>query len=96
MEIKDQFTSEEWKTLEFGVLWAFQSVLHADGKVSTGQLDAFRKISVKADTFGSELAAAVFKDIKVDARNIVENYNRDSRLIKNGIKDMNELIDRKV
>jgi len=96
MSYKDQFSNQEWQMLQYSVLWIFHAVAEADGVIDEKEgkalLDAFKgKIYVS-----SELAKEVVESMSEHSEKIIASFKKDTRGIPMGLKDVAELVEKKL
>jgi hypothetical protein len=96
MALRDLFTQVEWETLEISVLWIFQAIAGADKKIDIHELDAIAFIQENAHKFDCELLKEVLSSVKYNIEDISDIYKIDNREINTGLRDLAELLSKKV
>lgn len=93
---KDAFTSTEWQTLQFAPLWVFSAVAGADRTIDQKEVEALSTEIMDAPRFKEPLVREVLMSVAIDLVNIMEAYKRDTRDLMSGLRDVGNLLDRKV
>lgn len=96
MSSQNMFNASELKTLQFTPLWVFGAVATADGKVDQKEIEALGREISQAHLYNEPLARDVLMSLAGDFKNIFELYGKDSRNVVQGLKEVADLLDRKV
>ena len=95
MNNTDSYTAEEWRTLQFGILWVYAAVAGADGKLDKKEAGALDKELRESYLFKDPLAREVFESVARGFPNVVEQFKRDPRTAIQGLKDLADILDTK-
>jgi hypothetical protein len=96
MGYKEKFTKEEWRTLEFSVLWIFHAIAEVDGVISEEEyqslFDAFAGEFNLQNALLNELLQSLYKKKK----SLLEEFKADKLGIPMGLKAAAELVETKL
>ena len=93
MAYKEQFTEDEWKTLEFSIIWMFQAIAGADKNIDINELKALEMLKQKADKFECDLLKELVPSFHYDISNVSDYFAADQRSIKTGLREIAEIVD---
>ena len=96
MNLIENFTHQEWTTLQFSFIWMFQAIASADGKIDVGELDAMNFIQQKADTIQNQLAKEILKSMNVNFNEVSVRYQMEPRTIRTGLRETAIIIENKL
>ena len=94
--LQEQFTHQEWITLQFSFIWMFQAIAGADGKIDIDELDAMNFIQVNADSIEDKLTREILKSMNVNFHEVTVRYNIDPRTIRTGLRETANIIENKM
>jgi uncharacterized tellurite resistance protein B-like protein len=95
MRLKGLFTTDQWQTLQYAVMWVFQEVAGADGNVDRKEQAALKNVTSNAAKFKDPLAKELLLSIDVNAGVIFRQSMTDMRGKDHGLKDVAKIIDSK-
>lgn len=93
---QEKFTAEEWFTLQFAPLWVFTFVGSADGKIDEKEFKAFASNVDGWAQFKEPLVQEVLLSLKQDFGNMLDKYRNDARKVDHALKEVADLLDKKV
>lgn len=93
--LKESFTTNEWHTLQFCPLWVFAAIAGADKKIDDKEAGALAKELSEWAQFNEPLAQEVLLTVGNDLSNVMSLFNKDSRDVMAGFRDVADLLDRK-
>ncbi|MFH1051587.1 MAG: hypothetical protein V1779_11760 [bacterium] len=93
MAYKELFSEEEWKTLEFSIIWMFQAVAGADKNIDTDELKALAVLKEKSEKFDCDLLKELIPSFHFDLDTIADYFTVDHRSIKTGLREIADIID---
>ncbi|MFH1051398.1 MAG: hypothetical protein V1779_10780 [bacterium] len=64
MAFKEKYSVEEWKKLQYALLWVFDAVAGADNKIDKKEQKALGKIVDNSGKFFNDLARELFMEVK--------------------------------
>ena len=88
------FDADQWKTLQSAVVWVFELISSADGKVDKKEYASLNIILKKINAFASPLMKEVLTSIE-NIETLFGTKGRDVRAVKQGLEDLRKLIDYK-
>jgi hypothetical protein len=94
--LKEQFTAEEWATLEFAPLWAFAGVASIDNIVDDKEKESLARELTEWALYKEPLVQEVFLSVGQNLATTLPAWAADSRDLLVGLKDVADLLDRKV
>jgi hypothetical protein len=94
--LKEQFTAEEWATLEFAPLWAFVGVAGVDNEIDDKEKEALAQELMEWALYKEPLVQEVFLSVGQNLATTLPAFAADSRDLLTGLKDVADLLDRKV
>jgi hypothetical protein len=92
---KEQFTAEEWSTLEFAPLWAFAGVAAIDNEIDDNEKAALGQELAEWALYKEPLVQEVFLSVGQNLATALPAFIADSRDLLVGLKDVADLLDRK-
>lgn len=95
MGSRENFTDIEWHLLQMGLLWVFQGIAMADGKIEPVEINAIEHLSKNAFKLKNELAREVFSSIDFNREEFSNIYNLSPR-INVGLQEVSSLLDEKL
>jgi len=93
---KEQFTAEEWSTLEFAPLWAFAGVAAIDNEIDDNEKTALGQELAEWALYKEPLVQEVFLSVNQNLATALPAFVADSRDLLVGMKEVADLLDRKV
>jgi len=98
MAFKDNFSAEEWKTLQLSVIWVFHAIAEVDGLVDEKEWSAlFRTFNEDTNITGNPLVRDVLESVKVEGNQVLlDTFRKDPRSISMGLKEVAELVEQKL
>ncbi|ROL61207.1 hypothetical protein D9V86_07015 [Bacteroidetes/Chlorobi group bacterium ChocPot_Mid] len=93
MVYKQQFTAEEWKTLEFSIIWMFQAIAGADKNIDKNELQALTTLKEKSHKFDCDIMRELIPSIHYDIDSISNYFAVDQRNIKTGLREIADIVD---
>lgn len=93
---KEQFTAEEWETLEFAPLWAFGCVASRDDNIDENEQAALCQELSDWASYKEPLAQEVFLSVNQNLMPAFSAFLADSRDALVGLEDVADLLERKV
>ena len=94
--MRKSFTSQEWRTLQFAPLWVFTAVAAADGKVDEKEFEILARELSEAHLYKNRLARDVLFSVANEFTKVLPDYGADRRNIINGLKEVADILDRKM
>jgi len=96
MAYQDKFSIEEWRTLQFSVLWVFHAIAEVDGIIDEDESAALFGAFEGEIDFPNKLATEVLNSINKDRQTILSEFGADAVGIPMGIKAAAELVEEKL
>ncbi len=93
---KEQFTAEEWTTLEFAPLWAFAGVAAIDNEIDDREKASLGQELAEWALYKEPLVQEVFLSVNQNLVTALPAFLSDSRDLLVGMKDVADLLERKV
>lgn len=93
---KEQFTAEEWTTLEFAPLWAFAGVAAIDNEIDDREKAVLGQELAEWALYKEPLVQEVFLSVNQNLVTALPAFLNDSRDLLVGMKDVADLLERKV
>jgi hypothetical protein len=94
--LKEQFTDEEWQTLQFAPLWVFAGVASIDNNIDDKEKEALAKELSEWALYKEPLVQEVFLSVGQSLPTTLPAFAADSRDLLVGLKDVADLLDAKV
>ncbi len=89
------FSDEEWRTLQFGVLWVFFFIARIDGKISEDEMQELYEL-ITTQEYAVPLQGAVMKSIGGDWANVLNSFETDGRTPAAGLHDVKSILMQRV
>ena len=89
---RDRFTSEEWRTLQFGPFWMFSAVIGAYRRFDPREYQAFVGCVQAAAIAQEGLCRAVLDSVLADRDRLAETYGTDARTIGVGLGQVSAVL----
>lgn len=96
MAYRDDFTNEEWKTLQFAHFWVFKSVAGVDNNIDTEEKIALQNIMENASKFTNPLIREIMMGIEFNIDGITASFYDDTRSISEGLMQVADIIEAKI
>lgn len=96
MKYKDYFDEDEWRTIQFSLMWVFRGVAGADGKIDKQEQLALNKVVKSHPNFDNAFIKEVFKTIEVNPGSIFRLSINDHRDYRKGLDEVAAILDSKV
>ncbi|MDQ1266260.1 MAG: hypothetical protein QG635_1412 [Bacteroidota bacterium] len=93
---KELFTLEEWYLLETAVIWMFQAIAGADGRVDVDELNAMNIIKEKAGLLENHLSGEVLSSMQYDIEHLNTIYSFDIKNIRTGLRELSDILKQKI
>jgi len=94
--MRNKFTLQEWRTLQFAPLWVFSAVAAADGNVEEKEFEILARELSEAHLYKNLLARDVLLSVANEFAKVLPDYGADPRDVVNGLKEVADILDRKV
>lgn len=79
----DQYSAEEWSTLQFAPLWVFLAVAGVDEEIDEAERAAFRKELSRGGSFNNPLSYAVFS-------RLADDFEKNASVFEQGVTGIGE------
>jgi hypothetical protein len=96
MTQRTNYTASEWQTLQFAPFWIFTGVAAIDGNIDKQEMAAFAKELADALLYKNPLVQEVLLSVVGDMDSIMKKYRADSRQVTDGLRDVADLVERKL
>ena len=96
MAFKEQFTQQEWRTLQLTVMWVFQAVAGADNKIDKKEKAALQQAMNNSKRIINDLAREVIDSIKSSQENVDDVLAADQREMWHGIREASAILSKKI
>jgi tellurite resistance protein len=96
MRYKDYFDEDEWKTVQYGLMWVFRGVAGADGKIDKDEQNALTKVIKSHKNFDNIFVKEVFKSLEENPGTFFRQSINDHRDFKSGLAEVAEILDQKI
>jgi len=96
MRFKDKFPPLEWQTLQFSIMWVFQSVAGADGHIDHKEQMAIKYVTTNSWKFQCDLVSELLEAMHVNPAHVFKMSKADVRGIENGLKSAAKMVEAKV
>lgn len=87
------FSNEEWKTLEFSIIWMFQAIAGADKNIDTDELNALAVLKDKTSKFECDIMKELVPSLHVDINTISDYFEDDQKNIRIGLREVADIVD---
>ena len=94
MALRDRFTAEEWRTLEFGPFWMFSAIVGAYRRFDQLEYEAFVGTLQAAALAGEGLGRELLDAVLAELWPLTEAYGADDRTIAVGLGQVAAVLDR--
>lgn len=92
---RENFTTDEWRTLQFAPLWVLTAVGSADGKVDQQEIGALAKELAEWLQFKDSLVQELLLSVGQELQSLMRLYAADTRNVFTGLQQVADLLDRK-
>jgi hypothetical protein len=82
---EQDFTIEEWRTLQFAPFWVFSAILGANCNFDPLEYASFERVLESAASTPGQLSREVLASVVTDRHQLVELYGVDRRTIASGL-----------
>jgi hypothetical protein len=96
MTFRDNFTTDEWRTLQFAHFWVFKAVAGVDNNIDVEERIALDNVMKNAGKFENPLAREIMMGIEFNIEGINAAFAEDSRAINEGLIQVADLLDNKI
>ena len=96
MGYQDNFSVEEWRNLQFSVLWVFHAIAEVDGVIDDEENAALFSAFEGEYGLTNELLSEVLDSISKDPDAILKAFREDTLGLPMGIKAVAELVEAKL
>jgi hypothetical protein len=96
MKYKDYFDEDEWRTIQFALMWVFRGVAGADGKIDKEEQIALNRVVKSHGNFDNAFIKEVFKTLEVNPGIIFRQSINDHRDYRKGLDEVATILDSKV
>jgi tellurite resistance protein len=96
MSYKEKFNAEDWSKLQNSFLWVFKAIAGVDGKIDRKEKNAMNIIIDNTGNFDSKLGNELLNDLKNMDGDAVAKAEQDTSDLKTSIKEVGEILDKKV
>ena len=96
MKYKDYFDEDEWRTIQFALMWVFRGVAGADGKIDKEEQVALNKVVKSHNNFDNAFIKEVFKTLETNPGIIFRQSINDHRDYRKGLDEVAAILDSKV
>jgi len=96
MAFRDNFSTEEWRTLQFAHFWIFKAVAGVDRNIDTEEQIALHNIMENGAKFDNPLVREIMMGIEFNIDGITSAFSDDKRTIEQGLISVADLLDQKV
>lgn len=94
MSSRESYTATEWQTLQFAPLWVFTAVAAADKQIDQKEMRALATSIASGPFYKEPLVAEVMSSVAVGFAGIMDDYNKDTRDVLQGLKDVADVLSR--
>ncbi|MBI5325871.1 MAG: hypothetical protein HZB41_11475 [Ignavibacteriae bacterium] len=95
-DYSEVFSGTEWKTLQFSIFWMFNAVAKADGKIDKKEMDALQHLIKNSSAIINHLAWTVISSIEKEFDIIFAEFETDKREVIDGMREVSDLLNKKV
>jgi len=96
MATRSNYSLKEWQTLQFAPFWIFTGIAAIDGDIDKGEMAAFAKELADALLYKNPLVQEILLSVVSDMESIMKKYRDDSRQVTDGLRDVADLVERKL
>lgn len=98
MAFKEKFSSQEWTTLQYAVLWVFFAIVKVDGKIDEEEWNALvSAFKGEGELFiTNELALELLSSVGEKSEALLKEFENDKLGIPMGLKAAAELVEDKL
>lgn len=96
MKYKDYLDEDEWRTIQFALMWVFRGVAGADGKIDKEEQVALNKVVKSYNNFDNSFIKEVFKTLEENPGIIFRQSINDHRDYRKGLDEVASILDSKV
>jgi hypothetical protein len=93
---RSSFTDEEWRTLQFTILWIFTAVAGVDKEIDSQEMGALAREISEASRYKNPLAREVLTSIRAEYNQVFQTFHEDDRGVLQGLKQAGDLLCDKV
>ncbi|MCX6147046.1 MAG: hypothetical protein NTW25_07310 [Candidatus Kapabacteria bacterium] len=94
MRMKTLFSTENWQTLQFAVMWVFQNVAGADGNVDRKEQQALKTVTSNSAKFKDPLIKELLLSLDVNPGLVFRQSMTDVRGFQQGLKETAKIVDK--
>lgn len=92
--MKTLFTTDQWQSLQFAIMWVFQNVAGADGNVDRKEQQALKTVTSNSNKFKDPLAKELLLSVDLNPGLIFRQSMADIRGFKQGLTDVAKIVDK--
>jgi hypothetical protein len=92
--VKDRFTPEEWRTLQFAPFWMLSAVVGAYSRFDPLEYQAFVRCLEAAAAVQGQLGGELLASVVAERERLTEAYLTDRRTIGDGLNEVSAVLDR--
>ena len=92
MAFKDKYNVDEWKTLQYAVMWVFNAVAAADHKIDKKENKALESVLSSSGKFFNDVAREIFMDINKNFSAFNAEFLKENRDIQTGLEQVSEIL----
>ena len=92
---REQYSAEEWATLEFAPLWTFTGVAGIDQSIDELEIGALAKELAEWALYKEPLVQELLLSVGQNLPETMTRYRDDPRDVLTGLKDVSALLNRK-
>lgn len=96
MSYHSVFSDEEWRTLQFTILWIFTAVAGVDKEIDKQEMGALAREISEASRYKNPLAREVLTSIRSEYSQVFQAFHEDDRSVLQGLKQAGDLLSEKV
>jgi len=96
MAYRQLFTPEEWKTLQYAILWVFHAIAEVDGVIDEAEGKALFEAMKGGIYYTNELMKELMAEVNNDPQALIAEFEKNPRGISMGLKDSAELVEKKL
>lgn len=91
---QDLFSSEEWQTLRFSLLWVFYAIAEVDGVIDAEEGRTLLSVFGGGLELNDELANELMASAAADPQALMDAIEKDGRGVPMGIKEVAEIVEK--
>ncbi len=95
MSLREQYTAEEWQTLQFGPLWVFTTVVSGQDTGDEKRLEALAREIQEAPLYRDPLVREVLVSVGDELSDLMVRYQEDARNVMDGLQDVAQVLGQK-